>query len=130
MFVKRLQEAPKVSWDTYTFVLFAADIGAWEAEKTAAKEEKRKRLWENPNWQDYNPVLRARLKKSADEDEDSENGSQMLTDNFQVLHQKSTFVEEKECVGSMDMAWEWLRDSGVHWKPAKACDHPNTFNAI
>ncbi|KAJ7690916.1 hypothetical protein B0H14DRAFT_2652226 [Mycena olivaceomarginata] len=34
-----------------------------------------------------------------------------LTMNVGVL--QSTFVEEKERVRSMDMAWEWLRDSGL-----------------
>jgi hypothetical protein len=58
-------------------IVFAADLEAWEAEKTAAKEEKRKRLWEKPKWKDYNPeVLLARPKKLVDEDEDSENGSE------------------------------------------------------
>ncbi|KAJ7348236.1 hypothetical protein DFH08DRAFT_865607, partial [Mycena albidolilacea] len=58
-------------------IVFAVDLGAWEAEKTAAKEKKRKRLWEKPKWKDYSPeVLLARPKKLADEDEDSENGSE------------------------------------------------------
>jgi hypothetical protein len=53
----------------------AVDVDVWEVEKQEAKEEKRKRGWEKPKWNNYHPeVLLPRPKKSAD-GEDSQNGS-------------------------------------------------------
>lgn len=39
--------------------LMVADVEAWEAEKQAAKEEKRRRGWEKPKWKDYGLGLAA-----------------------------------------------------------------------
>jgi hypothetical protein len=38
-------------------VTFAADVTVWEAEKEAAKAERRKRDWDKPKWKDYEPEV-------------------------------------------------------------------------
>ncbi|KAJ6498187.1 hypothetical protein C8R47DRAFT_972033 [Mycena vitilis] len=54
---------------------FTLDTLTWEAEKKAAKAEKRKRDWEKPMWKDYKPELllqRPSLKKKGNDESDTE----------------------------------------------------------